>query len=98
MIPVYFCQENHYAIDLTSDEMISKIEVFTNNKLDTFHLNESTRTEWPQMIEEYWDEENAPTQVPFIYVNSGCFNIITNSQYINLLKALTSCGSQKTPD
>ena len=36
------------------------------------------------------------TQVYLVYGHSGCFNIMTNFQQVNLLKVLTSYGIQNT--
>ena len=38
MIPMALCQKNQCVINFTTDEMISKFEVLTNHKLDTFYL------------------------------------------------------------
>ena len=56
MVPEDFCQNNQYLITFTTDENISKFEVFTNNKLDTLYPTESTRIEWLQTLYEYWDK------------------------------------------
>ena len=37
------CDKNQCVINFTSDDMISKFEVFTNNKLDIFCLTEIMR-------------------------------------------------------
>ena len=34
MIPAYCCQNNQYVINFTNNDMISKFEAFTKNKLD----------------------------------------------------------------
>ena len=54
IIPVDYCQNIQYIINFTSDDMISKVEVFKNHKLDTFYITEIMRTEWILMIDEYW--------------------------------------------
>ena len=40
MIPVSCCQKNKYLITFTTDDIVSKFEVFLNKKLDTLHLTE----------------------------------------------------------
>ena len=56
MIPVDFCQKKRIVIDFTTDEMISKFEVFTKNKIDTLYLTEIMITERPQKLYEFWYE------------------------------------------
>ena len=50
-------QKNKYVTNFTTDDMISKFEAFTNHKLNPFYLTDSMRTEWLQILDEYWDEE-----------------------------------------
>ena len=40
--------------------MVSKFEVFENNKLDTFNQTKVMKIEWIQTIDEYWYEEYIP--------------------------------------
>ena len=51
-------QKKYYVTNFTSDDMVSKFEVFKNHKLDTFYPTESMITEWLQMIDGYGDEVN----------------------------------------
>ena len=44
MITSDCCQNNQYVIYFTSDDMIPKVEAFTNHKLDTFYMTEIIRT------------------------------------------------------
>ena len=60
MIPVDCFQRNHYEIRFTSNDVGSKFRRLQVRKMDIFHLNETMRTEWLQMIDEYWYEENIP--------------------------------------
>ena len=60
MIPVYFCQNNDRVINFTTDDMISKFETFKKNKMDELYFYEIMRTEWLQMIYEFWYEGDTP--------------------------------------
>ena len=44
MILVYCCKKNKYVINFTTDDMTSKFELFSNNKMDTLYLNETMPT------------------------------------------------------
>ena len=60
IIMVYCVEKNKYVINFTTDDMRSKFEVFSNNKIDTLYLNEIIQTEWIQMMDELWDEGEKP--------------------------------------
>ena len=56
MIPVDCFQNNKHVINFISNDMTSKFEAFINHKPDTLYITESTRTEWLQVLYEYWYE------------------------------------------
>ena len=58
LIKIVFFQKNHSVINLTSDDMISKFEVFGSHKLDAFYQTEIMITEYIQMLDVFWEEEN----------------------------------------
>ena len=58
MIPVDFSQNNYHVIIFTPDDIRSKFESFSKNKMDALYLTESMQKEWFQMLDEYWDEVN----------------------------------------
>ena len=49
-------QNNKHVINFISNDMTSKFEAFINHKPDTLYITESTRTEWLQVLYEYWYE------------------------------------------
>ena len=64
-IPVYMiqdnlCQNNDHVINFTTNDMRSKFEAFSKNKLYALYRTESTRTEWIQNLYELWDEVDKP--------------------------------------
>ena len=59
MIPVDFCQKNSSIINFTTDDMTSKFELFSENKINNLHQTEIIRTDWLQILDEYWDEKDA---------------------------------------
>ena len=60
MIPKHCSHKNPYIINYASDDIISKFEAFTKNKVDTIYLIEIIRTEWLQIIDEYCNEGDTP--------------------------------------
>ena len=42
MIPVNFCQNKDNVIKFTTDDMRSKLEAFSKNKIDAIYLTKST--------------------------------------------------------
>ena len=60
MVPWDFCQKNKYITYFTSDDIISKPEVFTKYKLYISYLTKTMRTEWIKMLEKYWDGGDKP--------------------------------------
>ena len=65
------------VITITTDDIVSRFEVFANHKLDTLHQTEIMRTEWLQLL---YKKDIYPTIVPLISVHIGCFNIFMNYQ------------------
>ena len=45
IITVVLCQKNEPIINFTTDDMRSKFEVFSKNKMGVLYLTESTQTE-----------------------------------------------------
>ena len=78
MIPVYFSQKHLPIINFTTDNMTSKFELFSNNKINALYLNERMKTDWLNVLDKYWDERNRPYSGGFIYGLSGHFNITIN--------------------
>ena len=93
-----FFQKNRYVINFTYDEIISKFEVFTKNTLDKLYQTKIKRTEWLQMLDEYWDEGYTSYQVHQISGYIVCFDRTTNCQNVDLLKVFTSCLSHNNTD
>ena len=60
MIPVDLFQNKKYVIKFTNDDMRSKFEVFTNNKMYVIYLTEIMITEWIQTLHEFCDEGDKP--------------------------------------
>ena len=65
MIPVDFCQKNKHIINFTTEDMTSKFELFSKNKMYALYLTETMRTEWLQALDQYWDEEDTPYSYHF---------------------------------
>ena len=59
MIPVDFCQKNSSIVNFTTDDMTSKFELFSEKKINNLHQTEIIRTDWLQILDEYWDEKDA---------------------------------------
>ena len=60
MIPLYFCQNNEPVFNFTTDDMRSKLEEFSKNRMDALYLTEIMRTKWLKMMDKYWDEIDTP--------------------------------------
>ena len=60
MIPVDCCKKNASIINFTTDDMISKFELFPKNKMNNIYLAEIMGTDWLQMLDEYRDEKGTP--------------------------------------
>ena len=54
------CQKTASIINFTTDDMTSKFELFSNNKMNNQYLTEIMRTNWLQILDEYWDEKYTP--------------------------------------
>ena len=52
--------KNPPIINFTTDDMTSNFEFFTKNKINNIYLTEIMRTDWLHMLDEYWDESDAP--------------------------------------
>ena len=63
IIPENLCKNNRYVINFTSDDMTSKFEYFTKYMLYILYSTENMRTEWLQMLHEYWDEGDKPYSI-----------------------------------
>ena len=86
MDPVDCCQKNKYVINFTLHYMVSKFEVFVNNIMDKVYLTEITGIERLQVIYKQWDRGDTTYSFFFHY---GCFIIVINFQYVQILKVLT---------
>ena len=52
MIPVSLCQNIEPVINFTTDDITSKFEAFSKNKMDELYLTEGTQTEWMHMLDD----------------------------------------------
>ena len=78
MIPINSLKRKETIINVTTDNMTSKFELFSNNKINALYLNERMKTDWLNVLDKYWDERNRPYSGGFIYGLSGHFNITIN--------------------
>ena len=67
MIPVDFCQKNKPIINFTPDDMTSKFELFSKNKINTIYITESMLTYWLQMLDKYWNKVDTPYSSGFYF-------------------------------
>ena len=56
MIPVDFSQNNYHVIIFTPDDIRSKFESFSKNKVGVLYLTEIMQTDSPKHLDEYYDE------------------------------------------
>ena len=73
-----FLSNKKHKNNFTTDDMTSKFELFSNDKMGILHITEIMRSDWLHMLDEYWDEVNAPYSGGFISGQNGCFNITMN--------------------
>ena len=52
VISVYCCQNNLSIINVTTDDMTSKIELFQKNKMNNLYITEIMQTDWIQMLDD----------------------------------------------
>ena len=79
MIPLYRCQKNASIVNFTTDDMTSKSELFSKNKIYNLYLSESMRTYWLQVLDDSWDGKDAS------YSDDYCFWPDWLHQYFNEL-------------
>ena len=60
MLPVDCCQTNEPIINFITDDMTSKFELFSKNKIKNIYLTEIMQSYWMQMLDDYWDEKYTP--------------------------------------
>ena len=60
MITDYFCQNQSSVINFTTDDVISKFELFSKNMMNNIYITESMRKYWMHILDEYLDEEDTP--------------------------------------
>ena len=47
-------------INFKADDMTYRLDFFSKNKINHLYINEILRTDFPQMLDEYWDERDTP--------------------------------------
>ena len=60
MIPVGCCKNNSSIINFTTDDMTSKFELFSDNKMNNIYLTEIMQTDWLYILDRNWDEKDTP--------------------------------------
>ena len=85
IIPVYCCQNKSSIINFTIDDMTSKFELFSRNKINNLYQTESVLKAWMQLLDKYWNERDRPLPDYFEFCPDWLFqyyNELTLSEFI----------------